>query len=138
MPDVEVDPSRPTPIHGQHESNGTGMNPEQVIRMMLAQGFAGWNTPLVLTRPTAQGPEKYETTPAKIIAENTRAMHLLNHTMQLLLDGAIPVTKVDEHGQEYEEPTTFTQAITDLTLAIGESSDLAEQQMKRAPKRRKR
>jgi hypothetical protein len=133
MPEtVEVDPTRPTPINGDRMPSGPGMSPQQIIQLMLQQGFAGWGTEIVLTRPTQNGPEKYATTPAKLIAENTRAMNQLNHTITMLLDGAIPVTKVDEKtGEEYQDATTFTQAMVDLEMAIGESSDLAKRQMRK-------
>lgn len=138
MPQPEVDPSRPTPppSNGQHyEEPGTvGMNPQQVIKMMLAQGFAGWSTPIALTRPTQNGPERYETTPAKIIAENTRSMLALNHTLQLVLQGAIQVEGEDEHGNTVIDEVNPIQAIVDLTAAIDQSCDLAENQMNRKPK----
>lgn len=147
MPDPEViDPSRPTPPPNgngqQYYSPADGpvsnnMTPAQIIQMILQNGFAGWKTPIALTRPTQRGPEKYETTPAKLMAENTQAMLALNHTLNLFLQGVVPCETEDEHGQTVLEEVNPIQAIVDLTAALDESITCAEKQLGRKSRRKR-
>lgn len=142
MPDPEViDPARPTPTqngqqHYEMPGETVGMTPQQIIKLIFAQGFAGWKTPIILTRPTQHGPEKYETTPAQLMAENTRAQLALNHTLLAFLQGAVPCEVEDEQGNVGVEEVNPVQALVDLASAVGESCDLASKQMGRKKRRR--
>jgi len=92
----------------------------------------------VLTRPTQNGPEKYATTPAKLLAENTRAMLALNHSLTMFLQGVVPIESEDENGNVILEEVNPIQAIMDLVAAVDQSCDLAEQQVGSRKKRKRR
>jgi hypothetical protein len=139
--EAEVDPQKPSPPpeqNGQaHRYNPPGgeqptpsMNPQQVIKLMMANGFAGWCTRIKVSRRGPNGMEEVITTPAQLICN-------LTEMLGLLVEGQIPVIAEDEFGREVPEYVNPLQAIVDLTAAIDESCAVAEQQMGSRKKRRR-